>query len=33
MVVCLMERKVKERALKYRDSEVASYYTSCGHGA
>ena len=27
-VVCLMGQKVKERALKYGDNEVASYYTS-----
>jgi hypothetical protein len=33
MVVCLGVRKVMERALKYGDSEEASYYTSCAHGA
>jgi hypothetical protein len=33
MVVCLREHKVMERALKYKDSEETSYYTSCAHGA
>jgi hypothetical protein len=28
-----MGRKVMECVLKYEDSEGASYYTSCAHGA